>query len=392
MLKTEGDMMIKRIRTAKSRSIADTLREELSSLRTYRGMPAVSAGELADQYGVSVPTAHNALNILVREGLLYRVRGSGTFFSQDNPGKQLRIGIADQTVSPEYLSADSNRILDYHFARAAQYFQSSDCSVRFISYAELMSGNALADLDGLLVSALFIDAASVKLLQASGIPVVVYRYSHSFQNNYHFSKLFYGLDSGMREALDYLKPDADSRIILIAETTPSGRFTAERWQKNLTDYGIRKSRIRRYDIEVPEREISCYRLVRVQTELFHDAVILTGNDEIALNISNALLLEGLVGGRDYRLVGQGNLAGYGFPAVRKMEIASIDLPIALMAEEAAKLLLFKIGKSSVCESESMVPTRFIPRKSAGSDRKNEEAPVKNGSVRLNKISNHKKNK
>ena len=348
-------------------------------------MPAASASELAREYNVSLPTAHNAINILVKEGLLYRVQGSGTFFKNNNPGSTLRIGIADMTVSTEYLSADSNRILDYHFACAAKYFQSSNCSIRFISYAELMKGNALANLDGLLISALFIDASSVRLLQESGIPVVVYRYSHSFQSNYHFSNLFYGLDSGMREALDYLKPDADSRIILIAETTPSGQFSAEQWLKNLTEYGIGKSRIRRYDIEVPDREISCYRLVRVQTELFHDAVILTGNDEIALNISNALMLEGMTGGRDYRLVGQGNLAGYGFPAVRKMEISSIDLPIALMAEEAAKLLLFKIGKRSVCESESMVPTRFIPRKSAGRIGGKQEVPeMKSDSFRFEK--------
>ena len=62
--------MIRRIRTAKSRRLAETIRKELGSIRTFPGMPAASASELAREYGVSVPTAHNVLNILAKEGLL----------------------------------------------------------------------------------------------------------------------------------------------------------------------------------------------------------------------------------------------------------------------------------------------------------------------------------
>ena len=354
--------MIRRIRSAKSRKLAEVIRKELSSIRTFPGMPAASASELAREYGVSVPTAHNVLNILAKEGFLYRVRGSGTFFSGSRE-KPLLIGIADQTISPEYLSPDINRILDYHFDYAAKYFREHNCQVRIITYAELMSGGALHGLDALLISALYLDPDSVELLRSSGIPVLVYR--NDYLDNYDFPSLVYDHDRGMAEALDYLKPAAENRIILITETTPCGRDIKMRWLRNLKAVHIPESRIVSYDVDVVEREISCYRLVRVHRELFRNAVILTGNDEVAMNVVNALTLEEMQCGLDYRLVGIGNRAGYGYPTIEKLQIASIDTPIRQMAQEAARQLLSRLKNHSDCNCSVMIPTHFIPRASAG---------------------------
>ncbi len=355
--------MIRRIRTAKSRRLAETIRQELSSIRTFPGMPAASASELAREYGVSVPTAHNVLNLLAKEGLLYRVRGSGTFFSGSQTGQSPRIGIADQTISPEYLSPDINRILNYHFDYAAEYFRSHNCQVRFITYSELMSGGALHDLDALLISALYLDPDSVELLRASGIPVLVYR--NDYLDNYDFPSLVYDHDRGMTEALEYLNPAAENRIILITETTPCGKDIKMRWLRNLKTFHVPESRIISYDVDVVEREISCYRLVRVHRELFRNAVILTCNDEVAMNVVNALTLEEMKCGMDYRLVGIGNRAGYGYPTIEKLQIASIDTPIRQMAQEAARQLLSRLKNHSDCNCSVMIPTHFIPRASAG---------------------------
>ena len=361
--------MIRRIRSAKSRKLADVIRKELSSIRTFPGMPAASASELAREYGISVPTAHNVLNILAKEGLLYRVRGSGTFFSGSRE-KKLRIGIADQTVSPEYLSPDINRILDYHFDCAAEYFRSHDCQVRIILYSELMAGGALLDLDALLISALYLDSDSIKLLQTSRIPVLVYR--SDYLADYQFPSLVYDRGPGMREALNFLKPAKENRIILIMETTPCGRHVKSKWHKTLKAFDVPDSRIVNYDINVVEREISCYRLVRVHRELFRNAIILTCNDEVAMNVVNALTLENMRGGIDYRLVGIGNRAGYGYPTIEKLQIASIDTPIRQMAQEAARQLLARLKNHSDCNCSVMIPTHFIPRASAGYVRNEKE--------------------
>lgn len=356
-------MVIKRTRIAKSRQIAQNLRKELTASKIQRGMPAMSASDLARQYGVSLPTAHSAINLLVKEGLFYRVQGSGTFFNRDSAGKKLLIGIADQYVNSLYLSPEVNRILNFHFDIAAEYFRDRGCSVRIIPYAELMKSNTLRDLDGLLVSTLYIDPKSVALILESNLPFVVYRYSHT--DEYTFSRLTYNFDPGMREALDFLMPNAKSKIILISETTGSGEMARKHWTSNLEDRGIKASQIVCYPVEVQEREIICYRLVRVNPEQFKNAIILASNDEIAANLINAMTLEGFVCGKDYRLVGLGNREAYGDFPLKNLGMASVDMPIRLMAEEAAKLLLHKIENHSECDCMVMIPTRFIPRASAG---------------------------
>lgn len=355
--------MIKRTRVAKSCRIAEQLRRELAYSKIQRGTPAISANELAKQYNVSVPTAHNVLNILSREGLLYRVKGSGTFFNLDSSGKKVQIGIADQTISLEFLSEDINRIMNYHFDYAAEYFRGNDYQVRIFPYSELMSEDTLKGLDALLVSCSFLDKITVPFLQKLKIPVVVYRYSST--PDPAFSYLYYDFNSGMKEAVEFLRPSKSEKIILVSEESPSGLHALECWRRQLLSYGLSESNIQEHSTPVCERERFCYRLVRTRQKEFKNAVILAGNDEVAVNLINALELEDYRRGRDYRLIGTGNRAGYGSVTAQKLQLASIDMPIRQMAEEGSKLLLHVLNNKSKCNFSVAVPTRFIVRDSAG---------------------------
>ena len=57
--------MIKTSRKAKSVRIAELLKQELAKNPPAPGSRTASAAELALHYGISVPTAHNVLNLLV---------------------------------------------------------------------------------------------------------------------------------------------------------------------------------------------------------------------------------------------------------------------------------------------------------------------------------------
>ena len=274
--------MIKRTRVAKSCRIAEQLRRELAYSKIQRGTPAMSANELAKQYNVSVPTAHNVLNILTKEGLLYRVKGSGTFFNQESTGRKIQIGIADQTVSKEFLSDDINRILDCHFNCAAEFFRNHDCRVRIVPYSDLMLKDSLKDLDALLISCLYLDKITVPFLQKIKIPVIVYRYSNL--PSQAFSHLYYDLNTGVKEALAYLHPSKTDKFIIVAEESPSALYARDCWCRQLALYGIEESNLSIHTTPVSERERFCYRLVRTRQKEFRNAVILTANDEIAVNL------------------------------------------------------------------------------------------------------------
>lgn len=355
--------MIKRTRIAKSHRIAEQLRRDFYCSEMQRGMPAISANELAKQYNVSVPTAHNVLNMLVRDGLLYRVKGSGTFFNKDNAGRKIQIGIADQTVSKEFLSDDINRILDCHFNCAAEFFRNHDCRVRIVPYSDLMLKDSLKDLDALLISCLYLDKITVPFLQKLKIPVVVYRYSN--QPSPEFSHLYYDLNSGIKEALTCLHPSKTDKFIIVAEESPSALYASDCWCRQLALCGIEENNLSIHTTPVSERERFCYRLVRTRQKEFKDAVILTANDEIAVNLLNALDLEEFRRGKDYRLIGIGNRADYGSEMAQKLQLASVDTPIRQMAEEGAKLLLYALNNNSNSKFSVGIPTHFISRESAG---------------------------
>lgn len=355
--------MIKRTRVAKSCRIAEQLRREFSCTKMQRGTPAISANELAELYGVSVPTAHNVLNILTKEGLLYRVKGSGTFFNQENTGRKIQIGIADQTVSKEFLSDDVNRILDCHFNCAAEFFRNHDCQVRIVPYSDLMLKDSLKDLDALLISCLYLDKITVPFLQKMNIPVIVYRYSNL--PSQAFSHLYYDFNTGVKEALAYLHPSKTDKFIIVAEQSPSALYARDCWRRQLALCGIEESNISIHTASVSERERFCYRLVRTRQKEFKNAIILTSNDEIAVNLLNALDLEEFRRGKDYRLVGIGNRADYGSETAQKLQLASVDTPIRQMAEEGAKLLLYALNNNSNSKFSVGIPTHFISRESAG---------------------------
>jgi DNA-binding LacI/PurR family transcriptional regulator len=167
----------------------------------------------------------------------------------------------------------------------------------------------------------------------------------------------------MSEVMAQLDLNAQSRINILYEQIPYGEHAKKCWLDHLKKHGIQDSQINILKLDTQELEINCYRLIRVYPEWFKDSIILTASDEIAKNLINAMTLEGFECGKDYSLVGIGNNADHGMESAKKLQISSIDLPIRLMAEESAKLLLYKISNPSECYCNVMIPTHFIKRKS-----------------------------
>ena len=352
-----------KMRKKKSEILAEHIRKELQEHPFPAGTPVASSREIARKYKVSLSTADQALAQLVREEFLYRVKGSGTFLKQDSQARLLHIGVADQIVSAQYISPEINRILNTHYEIAEKALAAQGCRPELLSYPAMMRDHHLDGLDGLLVSVNYLDPVSRQLMRDSQNPVVIYRH---YRPEPEYSCVYYDFSTGMKAALDHLKIRKTDRFAVVYETTGTGRYTHELWKEQLRERGIPEDRISSYEIPVREREISCYRLVRVNSAKFRDAVILTCNDELAVNLINALTLDDYVCGQDYRLIGIGNLEAYGLSmGDRGPVIASIHSPIAAMAEEAVKLLLYKISQGVDYNCQLKITTDFVPRLSSG---------------------------
>ena len=352
-----------KVRKKKSETLAELIRKNLQEFPFTAGTPVASSREIARKYNVSLSTADQALNHLVQEDFLYRSPGSGTFLKQDSQARSLHIGIADQIVSAQYLTPEINRILDRHFEIAGQELSDLGCHLDLLSYQSMIQSFQECSLDGLLMSINYIDPESVRLMQEKKIPVVVYRH---FQSVPEYSCVYYDYSVGMKSALEYLKIRKDEPVVLVYETTSCGRYIHSLWKELLYSYGISEKNIISYDVCVKERDLTCYRLARVNLSKFKGAAILTSNDGLAANLINALTLENLVCGQDYRIIGTENREAYGFEmGNRGPVIASIHTPIEVMAKEAVKLLLYKINHEVDYTCQLRIPTGFVPRLSSG---------------------------
>ena len=348
--------MIKTHRKAKSVRIAEKLKQELFEKPPVPGSRAASAAELAAHYNISVPTAHNVLNLLEQEGLLYRKHGSGTFFALE---KKLTIGILDQPVGA-ILPQEINAVLNQFCEHALMYLEQKNIQSRVISYPELSKPDIFAGLDGLLVSRLFIDPRSLQQLRQSRLPFVVYRCSTMESKN--FSCCEFNVKTGIHEALQYLKPDKNSPLFLFSETTFDSKWLEKVYLNELAAQGL--SILEQYSFSPLETAVECFRIIRVQAEKFRNSIIFCTNDVLAINLYNALLLEGMFPGRDFRLIGIDNTEGYNANIHNPPVISSIHKPINTMSAEALNLLLRMIREPSVNDTVIRIPTSFVPRKSA----------------------------
>ena len=349
--------VIKTSRKAKSVRIAELLKQELAKNPPAPGSRTASAAELAEHYDISVPTAHNVLNLLVQEGLLFRKHGSGTFFSKKQP---LTIGILDQPVGailPREIDAVLGRFCEY----ALQFLKEHDCVSKVISYQELFKPDVFADLNGLLVSQLFVDETTLSLFRQSRLPFVVYRCGTTEKKPYSCCE--FDIETGIKEALKFFElENKDSRIFLFSETTPEGI-----WMKSiyLNEFSACNLSLQEdFVFDPQDTAVESYRTVRVQAEKFRNSVIFCTSDVLAINLYNALLLEKFLPGRDFRLIGVDDTEGYNSNIHDPPVIASIHKPIDTMSFEALKLLLRMIDEPTGNDTVVRIPTTFIPRKSS----------------------------
>ncbi len=352
--------MIFKTRCSKGKKLADALRRELSGLSTDGETPIASAHEIALQHQVSLPTAHNALNQLVREGLLYRIQGKGTFLKPQEE-KRLRIGIADSTIFP--LSEETQKLLYHHIEYVMDYLAKENCDTTLIAYPDLIKSASTLNknFDALLVSVNYMDPNSIRILTESGLPVVIYRFES--EGLFPFSQVYYDQNNGIAKAIAALEPAVDEAPVIVYEKTASGIASRKMWEKYLCKAGFSSAGIEYHEILTAKREISCYRLIRVHHKEFRNRILFTTNDDLAFCIISAFHDENMICGKDYRICGVGNHESDGAYFGGEPILSTVDRPQKLMAEESARLLLYLIKHPTKCRFSVRIPTDFILRQS-----------------------------
>ena len=352
-----------RKKTGKINQLAGILRQDFSNSLLKDGERVASAREIADRFKISIPTAHEVINQLVREGMLFRVRGSGTFIRRRKDHRSLRIALLDTPAMPvpkslyDVFVSQINHIYDLLCSRNYQ--------VQVISYFDLREPRSALDLlrsfDGLMVANTYVDDYTLPLLQKCGIPFVVFH--HNYQIDRPFCQVFGDMTIGMEEALELVSPGRLNQAIVFTEHTPTGDALTRQWLAALKNRGIESGQVKTVTIDLTRRSSECYKYIRVYGKAAAEGIILTATDGLAYNLINAFMLENYQPGKDFHLISCGNREAQGFRFADEPMITSIGVSEEQTINETVKLLLRLIDEPSDCIYHIRIPSRLVIRKS-----------------------------
>ncbi len=347
-------------RKMKSHDIAGLIRRKIRNHRLEPGMPVMSTAQIARRYNVCLMTAHRVLDQLESEKLITRVKGSGSFVRRNTfHGRKLVFGLADENRIDYDLKRKT--LMNVFPETALNWFKKQNCDYRVIPYMAFRDRDmeTFAELDGLLLSPIYLDPETTELIRSLPIPVVIYR--SEFEIDLPFPQVVPDHTTAINRMFQYATPENCGGIVIVYQSHPNGIARRDSFIKGAEKTGFSKDAILTLDIPVSE----AYRTgLRLAGEI-RGKLLLSCSDLVTYDIVSALAEKELVCGLDYQIVGFDNLEGVLKLPPEYPGITSIDYSRKTAAQTAANLLISTvIQKNSFCYQIIKLPTRLTVRESA----------------------------
>ena len=340
--------------------IAEQLRREILEGKLKPGPPVLSSRELARTVGVSLSTAHKAANCLVREALIYRRQGSGTFVNSPKARSErvLQIGCA---IRKEFEDVKIARLLSIPGLRLVKRLRASGCRIRFLS------GNAFADketllpylegLDGLLISAAYINLQECSYLHDVRLPTVLFQGDCELPLPFH--QVLPDHMTGMRELFSRARQACFQGIIVIYPDHANGYARRDACILAAKEYGFME--IEEVEAEYP---VNFYKLGLELARRCSRRLIVTCTDLATFDLIHAFHDVGLEPDREYHLVGYDDVEGIGVSPLAEPTATALSVDRNAINRYAEELLFSEIRNPSSCSHIIRVPTKLILRKTA----------------------------
>jgi DNA-binding LacI/PurR family transcriptional regulator len=356
------------------KELASILKEEILSSQLKANEPILSAKELAEKHGTSVLTAHRAIKTLADEGLLYRVRGSGSFIAdQEKTTKKLRIGVFEPNCFEENSKAISEYATNEYPAYWLQHprFISSELKARGqtivnIPENELLKGKnsqkLLNNLDGFITTNYNIRKEILQRMESADCCVVAI---NEAIKDMTFHQVAPDLRMGYKQALEHLQTTGIENIFLasIAQKYRERVFfnVAEELGFSLKKIEKIKSECRIGDLgRMAGQDIGNQLLKRKKP-----FAVFSVSDYLSFGIMDVMMENNLIPAKDFVLTSYDDFEGQGLLPFGRPMISSITNPKREIAKEAVNLLLGRIENSSTRTTCILkIPTDFIVRESS----------------------------
>jgi len=320
-----------------------------------------SESELAKVLDVSSITVRKALSDLVNEGMIYRVRGKGSFLADKKSEATSSLSRLVVLIISGKEIYDSSYIQIIKAIQSLLTLHNYRLVIEFIEdnvkqEDELISKINLSDYSGLLIYSSNPNSAKpyLKMLGNEGIPFVML---DRYPNGMPVNSVLCNNQDGAYEATEYLLRLGHRNIGFTAYdyhlSSEVDRFNG--YRNALADFGIEEDR----SIQFLEMELDYVALLprirrRELTALF------CVNDRKALEVIEQLTALGVRIPEEISIVGFDDFAGSRFS---KVPLSTVRQDFESLGNESAKLLLDLIDGNSVGSRKIMLPTSLVIRES-----------------------------
>ncbi|MBE6378886.1 MAG: GntR family transcriptional regulator [Lentisphaerae bacterium] len=354
------------------KNLYDFFVERIVSGELSPGSCLPSNQETACEFNVSIMTANRAFKQLAEAGYIRREQGRGSFVCDSLPSSDRRIyhiGIADSVTYP--VVPVLNAALDIRPKTVSHYLQDYGCTVRMISYDDLRDSEIICQmakkLDGLVISAGFLDRITESNLSRLDVPIVVI--NHERLADMPFHQLIMDMRPALMDAAARVVAKNYREVIIVRESHPNGMIRCVNFIKALIKCGFNAKKIRCCTIKAYAlmNEQPFYELGMKLCSDLSGKLLFSTSDVASFYMMKAFVESGGKPGKDFDLLSFDNLEEYGYCPFEDAVLTSIDYPKVEISEKAAQLLLEKIEKPSSGTTIYRVPATLKIRSTAFND-------------------------
>lgn len=346
--------------------LSGALRDEILAAQPAPGSPFRSIQDICKSHGASPVTSQRALKLLERDGLIYSVKGCGSYIKQCPQEDGVKnIGLA--FLLPPGSSDEVGVAFGQFGDTVARELRGLGKSVVRLSREDLqqpeIARRELAGLDALIMSFGCHDPQTAPVLREWGKPVVVIQ--HECPHSFSYHQVIPDLRSGYREAAAELLGGGAAEIALIAADNQTHDYRLRTMRELLADEW---PQVAVRELVVPYCSGDLGRLAGRQAggELLKAprcGTVFVCSDFLAFGIVDILRENKLEPGREVRLASYDDLEGDGVLPFGAALLSSVGNPRQRVAQEAVRLLLDLSRRGVELLQTVRVPTRLVRRAS-----------------------------
>lgn len=338
------------------REIISDITGYISDNELTKGTALASTSKMAARYNVSQGTIHRAVNKLVKKGLIYRVRGSGTYVASSIVDRKSKIGIMgwqrslNSPLNKAAFSTFEDTLL--HRLEKANFEVELIWKIPYFN-DRMMVPKSLERYDLIILSEGMLNPTLASFLTHLNIPVIAIMGEEL--STYNFHQVFHDYRLGFMKALNLIKDKGFDNICIASTCCETSLHRAK----------VLKECVKKLDMnckEIPEEEksqiyvdsslliISGREKARYFIEHDWKGVIFSLSDFLAFGMLDYFTENNLEVGKDVLLVSYDNFESRGVLAGKEPVLTSITHPLIELADATADLAVRLIKSNESCEN------------------------------------------